>query len=172
MQSRQTAVAPDALKMTFVGRVQEYIIAKQHGTLQKALGREGVRAYLGEQLTDRLTDGQFDELGSRLLTDEIIMALGPGAKESPWAAYMRIMDGIVSAKAVKQPGKSKYTTLTLNFKGVQEQEDFHSLCELLLAGIHGPTMPSMRAQGERLVIKNFGHADLCTLGRVGSALFR
>jgi hypothetical protein len=91
---------------------------------------------------------------------------------------MGVMDGVTGAQAVIEPdsllaqSSLPTVTATVEFDSSDARNDFHSLYELMLAGIHGSQMPSMRdVEQQRLVATSFGNPDLCTAGRVGSALF-
>lgn len=87
-----------------------------------------------------------------------------------WNQYMDVMNTVVSARA--EAASNGRLALTVSFADEQTRDNFSRLCQHILAGTHGPTGLSFLGRGtQELTVENFGHEDLVTLGRVGTALF-
>ncbi|HKR82000.1 MAG TPA: hypothetical protein VJR27_03290 [Candidatus Saccharimonadales bacterium] len=143
MSAEQTGIAPEALSLGFVARVDEYVTSRQFNTLATNLEREGV-----------------------------IAALGDTAIDTPWQAFMEVTDGITAATA-ESGADPALMNVAITFTDTKARERFHNLYDLLLAGIHGLAMPHLRSGGPReLRAWNFSYADLSTAGRAGTALLR
>ncbi|HYH75640.1 MAG TPA: hypothetical protein VD735_06830 [Candidatus Saccharimonadales bacterium] len=153
MTAEQTGIVPGALDMRFADRVQETVTRRQFTRLARNLGEAGVYRQLGAE-----------------------------AEATPWSAYMGVMDQMNDAYVIadrelpfepEPPANGMPTvTATIGFNSHAGRDRFHYLYETLLAGVHDPGMPRMRAnETAELEIANFSHPDLCTAGRVGSALF-
>lgn len=141
--------APEVLKMGYANRVTESVTHWQSGLLTNNLAHVGA--------TGLLTAMQ-------------------GFEDRPWDAYMSVMNGITTAEATpylsEAPGANGYMSLKVGFKDELAREAFQTFAGYTFTGISGYRIPHMRNYGPELQIQNFSHPDLCTVGRVGSALFR
>lgn len=61
---------------------------------------------------------------------------------------------------------------TLLFSETEGRDEVHGLFQKIFAGTHGKNGVRFEVSGDHgLTLVNFGHEDLCTLGRIGTALF-
>lgn len=124
---------------------------------------------LGKRTGEIVRQQSIDRLTRNLGKEGILGALG----DTPWDAYMGIMDGLESGEVElgRQPHPS-LLNVSIRFNSSGARQRFEDVAHPLLAGIHGyGTTPQFRRDGQRnLTAEHFGHEDVSTLGRTGTAL--
>jgi hypothetical protein len=139
------SVAPQALEVGIVPRIDEYITNKQFDIMTRNLEKIGFFAFLGRD-----------------------------AVEKPWTAFTNITDTILDADTTPNDNHPEAVDAVIDFSDRAGRDRFHTASGILLAGIHGyEEMPWLRPSGkDTLVAENFRYADLSTIGRTKTALFR
>lgn len=134
---------------------------------QPEIHEDALKAPFKERTAQQRTEKQFREYGDRLRKAGI---------EQSWTEYMKIMDSVKSSHAELQ--SNDRTALTVAFTGDQERNRFGELVQKIFSGANDPPLiflPTEVTKGTSSnpgwTIQNFGHEDLCTLGRAGTAFF-
>ena len=138
-------VAPRALEVGIVPRIDEYITNKQFDIMTGNLEKIGFFAFLG----------------------------AANAKK-PWSAFTEITDTIADVAVAPNADRPEAGDAIIEFTDRTGRDRFHTACDILLAGIHGyKDMSYFRPSGKsELVAEDFWYADLSTIGRTKTALFR
>ncbi|HSX34679.1 MAG TPA: hypothetical protein VLF62_03495 [Candidatus Saccharimonadales bacterium] len=171
MSIEQVPVAPQALEAGILDRVEDFVTGKQMATLAKHLTAEGITGELNQQLTER----QFETLGENVVASGVTKQFGDKTGEKPWTAMMDVVDEITFAASEPQrDGPPKSVDVTARLSSGQARDRFYDFYETLLSGVHGSDRPRIRTSPSRpkeLDMTNILHPDVCTPGRVATALF-
>lgn len=169
MNTEYLPIAPKALEPGILDRVEDFVTGKQMNTLAAHLATDGIV----DAINQRLTEQQFDTLGGRLVASGVTKQFGDKTGRKPWTAVMNIVDEVEFAASEPQlDGPLKSVDVDTELRTGRGRDDFQDLYETLLAGVHGADMPRLRTSGPRgLNAKNLLHPDVCTPGRVFTALF-